>query len=100
MDIEAAYREFTKGYVYFIQGQITRRIKIGYTGGKLSVRLSQLQVGSPDKLSLLGWFWGNEDVEAYTQATWRKQWVYGEWFDESPELLKYIEENNCASESS
>jgi hypothetical protein len=96
MDLRATYEEFTKGFIYFIQGEITKRIKIGFTKRKLSIRIGQLQVGSPDKLSLLGWLWGNEDVEFYIQNMWWHLRDHGEWFNASPELLKYITENNCA----
>jgi len=95
-DSVRTFREFTKGYVYFVQGEISRHIKIGYTSKEPKVRLCQLQVGSSEKLHLLGAFWGNEDVEQFTQAKWRKNRIHGEWFEESPELLEFIKKESNA----
>lgn len=96
MNLVSAFKEFTKGYVYFVQGKSSRRVKIGFTTKEPKVRLCQLQVGSSEKLTLLGAFYGNEDVEQFTQSRWRSQHVHGEWFEESPELLEFIRRESNA----
>ena len=87
------------GVVYFIQGEKTGRIKIGYTTKPIRIRMSQLQVGSPDKLKLLGTMQGGAVAEGAIQGQWASLHSHGEWFNQSPELLSYIREvAECPSE--
>ncbi len=83
----------TPGFVYFIQGQITGLIKIGWT---ISVegRLFTLQASSPDKLKVLGWFPGNGREERALHKHFASCRSHGEWFFPEPELLAEVK--RCA----
>lgn len=94
------YEKECRGLVYFIQGEISKRIKIGQTDRDLRIRRSQLQVGSPEKLNILGHLHGGKFTELCTQMDWKENHSHGEWYNESPELLKFIQENACACTSS
>lgn len=89
-----------KGYVYFIQAKNSRRIKIGYTSESPQDRLEAMQTGSPEKLELLGFERAPRRREKELHKLWKPSRLHGEWFEESSELLQYIQENACASESS
>lgn len=80
-------------YVYFIQGEATGLIKIGYSRNLLT-RFSQLQTASADTLRLLARLRGNQDRERELHARfapWRK---HGEWFEPAKPLLRYIAERS------
>ncbi|NTJ40213.1 GIY-YIG nuclease family protein [Vibrio vulnificus] len=42
------------GIIYFLHGETTGLVKIGWTRRSLVRRVNQLQTGSPDRLRLLG----------------------------------------------
>ena len=74
-----------------------KRIKIGYTKQKdVNKRLKQLQTGSPDRLYLLGYFFGNMSDEKYLHKLFAKDRmrINGEWFAPSQELIDYINSHN------
>jgi T5orf172 domain len=77
--------------IYFLQGEQTRRIKIGFTTRFIHTRMGALQIGSPDKLVFLGACPGDEKTEYELHNMFRKHHSHGEWFNESPELASYIE---------
>ena len=77
--------------IYFLQGEQTRRIKIGYTSRFIHNRMGALQIGSPDKLVFIGACPGNENTEYELHNKFRKHHSHGEWFNEAPELTSYIE---------
>ena len=93
-DNEAAMRaRWMKPMVtYFIQGELTRRIKIGKTTLLPQDRLKQHQIGSPDKLILLATMDGDREAELHTEFS--SYLVHGEWFSPEPRLLDFIK-NNC-----
>ena len=81
--------------VYFIQGEITKLVKIGVVGeGSLELRLRALKCGSPDLLQVVGVV-GIGSVESRSLerelhdrfAGIRK---HGEWFEPTQELLEMI----------
>ena len=84
-------------YLYFIQGEQTRRIKIGISD-RPSVRLCQLQMGSPDKLILLAkikydGYSGNtraRSAERRLHVEFKNSRIYGEWFEGTNRLLARI----------
>lgn len=78
--------------IYFLQGEITRRIKIGFTERFIHNRMSALQIGSPDKLIFLGARPGDERTEYELHNKFRVVYSHGEWFNESQELTRYIEQ--------
>lgn len=85
-----------KGYVYFIQGEESRRIKIGYASTSPGDRLTSLKTASPEKLVPLGYERAPKRREKELHRMWQDQRVHGEWFEESPELLQYIKDHNDA----
>ncbi|EHU0385111.1 GIY-YIG nuclease family protein [Vibrio cholerae] len=80
--------------VYFIQGEVLRHVKIGYsTKSALIQRLKAHQTGSPDKLILLGIALGTRKHEAELHQRFKASRLHGEWFQFSNELEQYIKEN-------
>lgn len=80
-----------RSYIYFIRGEITGLIKIGFTTGDPQKRLRSLQCGSPDILKLVAVKPGEhlDELRLHQRfSTWRR---HGEWFIASAELLEYIE---------
>ena len=78
-------------YVYFIQGQSTRLIKIGITRGNVYKRLAQIQGHSPDKLKLLKAVKGNSKYEKDLHKQFASVHSHGEWFYPSRGLMVFIE---------
>ena len=78
-------------YVYFIQGQSTRLIKIGMTRGYISDRLAQLQSYSPDKLKLLKAVKGDSKYERGLHQQFASVRSHGEWFYPSRGLMAFID---------
>lgn len=76
--------------IYFVQGEVTRRIKIGVTKRFIHSRLGALQTGSPDKLIFLGARPGDERTEYKLHQQFGDSHSHGEWFHETEELLNYI----------
>jgi hypothetical protein len=84
-------------YLYFIQGEQTRRIKVGISDKPLS-RMRQLQAGSPDKLALLavvkyGGYSARsraESAEQQLHSEFKDSCVHGEWFNCTVRLLARI----------
>jgi len=75
--------------IYFIQGEITGLIKIGQAH-EPEVRLKLLQIGSPDRLKLLGSMRCFEKCESILHKTFYKDKVHGEWYRSSEKLLEFI----------
>jgi pyruvate carboxylase len=77
--------------LYFIQGQLTRHIKIGQSKCVYS-RFKTLQASSPDKLKLLGVISTNTPflTEGLYHDHFRSDRVHGEWYKESQELLDRV----------
>jgi len=77
--------------IYFVQGEMTKLIKIGQTKA-LVPRLKALQTASPDKLILLGTIIPGgryqSDSDIHTElADYR---VQGEWFAPEREVLEFM----------
>jgi hypothetical protein len=66
------------GFVYLIAAK--KRYKIGYTAQEPRARLRALQTGSPETLSLIGWFRGSADDERALHVRWANLHYRGEWF--------------------
>ena len=91
---EAPRVQHSIGWVYFIQARTGGPVKIGFAVD-LSRRLSELQVGSPVLLRLLGSFAGTRADEAALHeklATFRS---HGEWFVPGPDLRAVLAERLC-----
>ncbi len=80
--------------VYFIQGEITKRIKIGQTNCTVEERMRRLQTGSPDKLVLLGGYLGFEYSEIKLHNMFGQFRLHGEWFSPEKEITDFIK-NKC-----
>jgi hypothetical protein len=65
-------------------------VKIGYTSGDVSKRLSNLQVGSVAELTVLSQFPGERDDEARLHAEFSDRRVAGEWFILTPDEVAGI----------
>lgn len=79
--------------IYFVQGDQTRRIKIGFTKGFIHSRIRALQTGSPDKLAFIGACLGDKRAENELHFIFRKYHSHGEWFHDSPKLRNYIKKH-------
>jgi len=80
--------------IYFIQGEITKRVKIGFTKRHIGSRISSLQTGSPDKLIFLGACAGNKSREKQLHKKFSPSHIHGEWFKKSVYLKEFVL-NNC-----
>lgn len=81
------------GYVYFIGGDDTALIKIGYASN-VARRLRALQTGSPVRLKVLSRFPGSQRVEKSIHRRFRDYRTHGEWFSfpDLQDALSRIEE--------
>lgn len=78
--------------VYFIQGEVTQRIKIGVSKNP-EKRLTQLQSSEP--LILLAVIkGGGKKTEEKLQEQFKRDHLHGEWFSPGKELLEYIDNLN------
>lgn len=82
--------------IYFIQGQETGRIKIGYVERDTVLaaihRMRLFQVGSPDRLTLRLVLPGVRDRERKLHGQFGADWSHGEWHFPSPKLVRLIAE--------
>ena len=77
--------------IYFIQGTITKNIKIGQTNRVGRDFLNRLQaIQSSDPLIVLRVI-PDSNEEHYYQNQFKLLWSHGEWFYPGQELLKFIE---------
>lgn len=79
----------SKDFVYFIQGDVTERIKIGQTGN-IPQRLSELNTGS-EPLTLLGYVFSSVYTEKVLHRKFAAHRVHSEWFAPNPEVLQFID---------
>lgn len=78
-----------RGFTYFAQGVDGGPIKIGRTLGNPSVRVAELQTGSPVPLRLVGILSGVRHEAAF-HARFAGERLHGEWFMPSQVLLDAI----------
>lgn len=64
--------------IYFIKSR--NMVKIGYTAGDPQNRLRKMQIGSGEKLTLLGTIEGDQVAERQLHWRFKKQHSHGEWF--------------------
>lgn len=89
--------------VYFIQAHQSKRVKIGSTSDP-QTRLSTLQIGSPEKLRLIGTIPCHDSTEARSRESelhrlFKRVGIHGEWFDFDDELIDYLIRWGWVSES-
>lgn len=78
--------------IYFIQSGTSGPIKIGYTASSVERRLSNLQIGHPEKLILLVSIEGNRSLEKQLHNQFNNHHSIGEWFHPHPSILSFIDE--------
>ena len=78
-----------EGQIYFIQGEKTKNIKIGFSEDP-NLRLRGHQTGSGEKLDLLKAVKGQKADEVYLHKKFEVLRLHGEWFKPGKELLEYI----------
>lgn len=88
--VEGTVKEITS-VVYFIKAATSTLIKIGFTEGAIKCRLSDLQSGSTDLLSLIGTIPASRGEENRLHQKFTHLRVFGEWFKPEKELLDYID---------
>ena len=74
--------------IYFIT-QGDEYVKIGY-GVDPEARLSQLQVGNPERLKLLACFSGGQQEELCLHDFLKALRIRGEWFEFNEEVRRFI----------
>lgn len=76
------------GKIYFIRSR--NLVKIGYTAADPKQRLLKLQIGSGERLTLLGVVEGDQVIEKQMHWRFKKQHSHGEWFFLQGALRSYI----------
>lgn len=79
------------GFVYFVQEDELKRIKIGFTASHPSKRLKTLANASSQKLVFLGFQLGDEALEKKLHRKFAALHCRNEWFHAGPDLLAYID---------
>lgn len=82
--------EKPRGFVYFIGSD--EAVKIGYSANP-RWRLNTLQVGCPHQLKLLLAIPGTPTDERALQKKFSEARQRGEWFDLTPDIKKFLEED-------
>lgn len=75
--------------IYFIQGEVTRLIKIGFASA-IGRRIIDLQCGSPDVLHLIWHYEAPFSHEVELHHRFAASRAHGEWFHPTPDLMAYI----------
>ena len=78
-------------FVYFIRSE-SGRLKIG-TASDVFRRLSALQTSSPEHLEVIGVCDGGRSREREIHSIFRAHRLSGEWFEETPAIREWIEDN-------
>ncbi len=76
--------------IYFIQGRLTKLIKIG-KAIDCEKRLIVLQGASPDKLDIIKQIYASDEAESFLHRCFKHLRSHGEWFNPAPDLLQFIE---------
>jgi len=78
--------------IYFVQEGKEGPIKIGYTQNSehVEARIQTMQVGNTNPLRLLGILEGDTYKERWLHGIFANEWVSGEWFKPSDNLLAAI----------
>ena len=68
--------------VYAIAGELTNRVKLGWTASRFSpkTRCKELQCGSPDKLTIIGFCRAPVQVETKLHRALKEHNTHNEWF--------------------
>ena len=85
--------DFSKGYVYFIQAESNRLIKIGFSGDYPDKRLASHRVSSPSRLIRLGYLKAAPVVERQVHKVFSAFRSHGEWFYPVAPVVNFIKWN-------
>lgn len=77
--------------VYFVGDNADGPVKIGTTQMPIDKRLHALQMGNPQKLSVLAVCAGGRALERETHNLFKDLHIRGEWYARSPKLIAYAE---------
>lgn len=80
--------------IYFIQDSVNGAIKIGYTSQDPEIRLSTLQTGNPNTLTIIGLMHGSSILEKYLHYKFREHHIRGEWFMPHERIFARIEDRD------
>jgi hypothetical protein len=86
----ATPRPNSEPLIYFIQDDVTKFIKIGFTEGSVSSRIDALQTGNPNKLIALATYPGTKTEEKKLHERFKSDRALREWFRPSAALLAYV----------
>lgn len=80
------------GFIYIIQQEHTNLYKIGFTqDDNIRSRLSNVQVGNPQNILLVGSFYTyNVDIEKHIHTYFKDNLIRGEWFQLTKEHVHNI----------
>jgi hypothetical protein len=83
-------------YVYFIQNEVTRSIKIGWSNDPWN-RVNTLQTGNEHPLTIIGYYVGSTRREKAEHNTWKDQRINPdlEWFRHSDQLEARARREGC-----
>jgi hypothetical protein len=79
--------------IYFIQEEISKDTKIGYTNQTIKKRLKTLQSGNSKKLICIGIVDGNKETEDKIHRLFKHFHIRGEWFRYDSTILDFISLN-------
>lgn len=82
------------GVIYFIHGETTKKIKIGFTDAPIfEGRFQPMKSSSPDRLSFLGGMPGDRGIERELHKKFQSCHSHGEWYFESKEIYDFVDDN-------
>lgn len=90
-----------RGFVYFMQQDVTGAVKIGYSGTLRGIegRLASLQTGSPYPVRLIARTPGTPLLERALHKKFGQHRLRGEWFVPCPELLTELAQFQASPDS-
>ena len=76
--------------IYYVEAVGRGLVKIGFTDIDPTKRLTSLQTGSPDRLTLRAVFVGDRTDEQQHHETWAANRAHGEWFTVCAEMKQFL----------
>ena len=73
--------------VYLVLTEKSRCVKIGFTAGTARRRLAKMQTDNHERLTVIRWLEGGEDVEGALQDRYAHLRLHGDWFRFSSTML-------------
>ena len=80
------------GFVYFIEEEETRNIKIGFSEKHPEGRLKDFQTGNSNKLNLIGYIEGTYEEETILHQEFSEYRIRNEWFESYSRIEKRIKD--------